>query len=552
MRHNAIALAAYCARTKLRDYRTGFDYDKSADAHELLHSEIIVPDNAPEWAVELATDREKFWNAVEAREDKSTRRKDAQCAREIDIAIPHQLSDDARTGVIRRFVQEQLVSKGLIADVSWHAPPEEGDHRNYHAHVMVTTRTLEPDGFGNKIRGWNEKEKLLIQWREAWAKTANAALEREGIDVRLDHRSYEDRGIDKEPGTHDGPIDTDRKRRQRARQKENEKLPPPEPEIRTRLYPTDEKHREMRVQSFLEAQDAIEDFKLLQKDVGFAGERQRDARRKLKKVEWQIEQEELRVQEHRARFEKAIEIAYQNPEEALGVWHGQIEKWQVPDQVDRGRWTLRGIGAAILVGLKLKEPDEQRTGAKSLGRLRGFNALGFKSPKRRQAEFATRQMRSLWQKVREANLRNEVLSGQRDAATQLLETAERNYTHKRKKLGGHKERTRTRNGLFARRSEALKNLQSSDIWESQLPEEQQQTLAREWEQIHQRKAERVAECESVSNPKNRQEFTDLWDEERAADEAAEAKKQAWWNDLEKRQKKEERERTKRERGRGRS
>ena len=104
-----------------------------------------------------------MWNAVEAAE----RRKDAQVAREVRVAIPRELSVDNRRALVRDYAQHAFVNRGMVADVTYHG----GQGENPHAHIMLTTRTLTPEGFGPKNREWNKKEHL-VSWRKDWADRA--------------------------------------------------------------------------------------------------------------------------------------------------------------------------------------------------------------------------------------------------------------------------------------------------------------------------------------------------------------------------------------------
>ena len=199
---SAVAAAAYRAASNLRDERTGQTCDYSRKAG-VTHSEVLTPSGTPEWM----HDRAQLWNAVEAVE----RRKDAQLAREIQLSLPHELTDDQRRDLVREFVQEQFIGKGMIADLAIHAPSAEGDQRNHHAHVMLTMRTLTGDGFGNKARDWNSPDQLQA-WREQWAHHQNRELERHGHPARVDHRSFEAQGVDREPTQHLGPVASDMER----------------------------------------------------------------------------------------------------------------------------------------------------------------------------------------------------------------------------------------------------------------------------------------------------------------------------------------------------
>lgn len=138
----------------------------------------------------------ELWNVVEAKE----RRKDAQLSREVEVALPVELSREQQRELLRGFVREEFVSRGMVADVCVH----RHDPGNPHAHVMLTMREIGADGFGNKERGWNDGE-LHGRWREGWAGHANERLREAGCSERVDHRSNKARGIHREPTRHDGP-----------------------------------------------------------------------------------------------------------------------------------------------------------------------------------------------------------------------------------------------------------------------------------------------------------------------------------------------------------
>lgn len=200
---SAVAAAAYRSGQSLADERTGLVHDYSK-RRGVAHTEIMAPDNAPDWM----RDRVQLWNAVEAVE----RRKDAQLSRELQLSLPHELTDEQRRELVRGFAREQFVNRGMIADIAIHRPDEKGDERNHHAHIMLTMRELTKDGFGNKARAWNDKA-LLETWREQWAVVQNRELERNGQTARVDHRSFEARGIDREPQSHLGPSANQMERR---------------------------------------------------------------------------------------------------------------------------------------------------------------------------------------------------------------------------------------------------------------------------------------------------------------------------------------------------
>lgn len=199
---SATGAAAYRAGIAITDERTGLTHDYRRRGG-VVHAEIVAPVKSPDWV----QDRVSLWNAVEQVE----RRKDAQLAREILMSLPHELNEDERRALAKSFVEKEFVSRGMVADIAIHAPDREGDNRNHHAHIMLTMRSITEAGFGKKDRSWNETS-LLEHWRERWAEEQNAALERSGHDVQVDHRSLEEQGINREPEPKLGPIATDMER----------------------------------------------------------------------------------------------------------------------------------------------------------------------------------------------------------------------------------------------------------------------------------------------------------------------------------------------------
>lgn len=178
---SSVAAAAYRTAGRLRDDRQGLEHDYSRKGG-VVHSEIMVPENAPDWM----RDRDQLWNAVEAVE----KRRDAQLAREIEVALPRELDRGERLELLRGFVQREFVDRGMIADVAVHEARARDGQSQPHAHVMLTMREPTGDGFGKKDRSWNAPD-LLVGWREAWARDANTALERAGRSERIDHRSLD-------------------------------------------------------------------------------------------------------------------------------------------------------------------------------------------------------------------------------------------------------------------------------------------------------------------------------------------------------------------------
>ena len=204
---SSTAAAAYRAGVEITDERTGeiHDYRRKAGVES---AELFLPDGAPEWA----TDRAKLWNTAE----QSEKRKNSTVAREFEVALPSELSADQRRKLAHDFARELVKRHGFAVDVAIHAPGKEGDTRNHHAHILCTTRKLTAEGFTEKTRELDDRAtgaQEVTHWREQWAGLTNAALERAGHAVRVDHRSLEMQGIDREPAIHLGPSATAIERR---------------------------------------------------------------------------------------------------------------------------------------------------------------------------------------------------------------------------------------------------------------------------------------------------------------------------------------------------
>ena len=191
---SSVGSAAYRSGEKIIDEKTGIPHDYTKKKG-VLHTEIITPDNVPDWA----KNRHQLWNAVEAVE----KRKDSQLAREIMVALPNELTKAQRLELVRNYISEQFTTKGMIADLAIHAPNRKGDNRNYHAHILLTMRKITAEGFGNKERAWNAKANIY-QWREQWQHHTNRILREAGLDCQIDGRSHAKKGLDKEPLLHLG------------------------------------------------------------------------------------------------------------------------------------------------------------------------------------------------------------------------------------------------------------------------------------------------------------------------------------------------------------
>lgn len=198
---SAIAAAAYRAGVRLVDEQNGrvADYRRRRGVE---HTEILLPEGAALWLA----DRQKLWCHATRMET----RVDAQLAREVLLALPHELTPDQRRKLVLDFAQEAFVRRGMVADVALHRPGTD-DPRNFHAHILLTLREAHARGLRRtKTRAFNSRE-LLGQWRSGWAHHVNRALERAGSSARVDHRTLLDQHIDaRRRGDHAGAIILDR------------------------------------------------------------------------------------------------------------------------------------------------------------------------------------------------------------------------------------------------------------------------------------------------------------------------------------------------------
>jgi hypothetical protein len=216
---SATAASAYRAAELVHDQTTGetFDYTRKRGVE---HAEIVLPAEAAKRDINWARDREALWNEAERAENRSNSR----VAREYEIALPHELTKAQRLELVRGFAAEIADRHGVAVDFAIHAPHREGDERNHHAHLLATTRVIEPGGLGEKSTiEWSDTNRRKAELeparkeieaiRERWAVLANEKLLEHGHEIRIDHRSLEAQGIEREPTTHLGPAVSGMERR---------------------------------------------------------------------------------------------------------------------------------------------------------------------------------------------------------------------------------------------------------------------------------------------------------------------------------------------------
>ena len=217
---SAVLSAAYrhCAKMSHEAEARTVDYSNKKN---LAHEEFLLPADAPKWALDMIADRsvagaaEAFWNEVEAFE----KRNDAQLAKEFIVALPVELTRDQNIALVQQFVSEQVLARGQVADWVFHNDPG-----NPHIHLMTTLRPLTQDGFGSKkvavigpdgnpvrtktgkiqYKLWSGEKAEFLEQRQRWLDLQNHHLAMAGLEIRVDGRSYAERGIDIEPTTHIG------------------------------------------------------------------------------------------------------------------------------------------------------------------------------------------------------------------------------------------------------------------------------------------------------------------------------------------------------------
>ncbi|MEH7838453.1 Ti-type conjugative transfer relaxase TraA [Rhizobium laguerreae] len=224
---NIVAAAAYRHRTRMMDEQAGTSFSYRRGASELVHEELALPDQAPNWlrsAVEgrsVAGASEALWNAVEAFEKLAN----ARLARELIIALPEELTRAENIALVREFVRDNFTSEAMVADWVYHDKDS-----NPHIHLLTTVRPLTEEGFGPKnapvlgengeplrffppgrpggrivYKSWGGDKETLQAWKVAWAETANRHLALAGHEIRLDGRSYAEQGLDGIAQRHLGP-----------------------------------------------------------------------------------------------------------------------------------------------------------------------------------------------------------------------------------------------------------------------------------------------------------------------------------------------------------
>jgi len=202
---SAVAAAAYRAGERIRDERTG-KLHNYARRDDIPHKEILLPAGLDSERISWVKNRAQLWNAAERAE----RQRNSRIAREFQLGLPHELSPEQRLNLARTFSQELCDRYRVVVDLAMHLPRPGSDPRNFHAHLMLTSREITANGFGGKAgldlqpgqmraRGLREGIAEIKLMRERWASLANEALRDANIDERVDHRTLAAQGIDRMP-----------------------------------------------------------------------------------------------------------------------------------------------------------------------------------------------------------------------------------------------------------------------------------------------------------------------------------------------------------------
>ena len=188
---SVVSVIAHRSASRLFDERYQLIRNYQKNHQYLSYSEILAPLGSPEWV----TDRSNLWNTIERME----KRKDAQLAREVMVALPIELSQEQQIELIKNFCKKSFISAGMIADANIHLD----NPNNPHAHILLTLREIGLNGFGKKVIDWN-KFKVIYKQRKDWEEETNEALSKAGFSQRVDCRSLKKRGIDLLPNIHLG------------------------------------------------------------------------------------------------------------------------------------------------------------------------------------------------------------------------------------------------------------------------------------------------------------------------------------------------------------
>jgi hypothetical protein len=191
---SAVAAAAYRSASRGTNDRDGVTHDYRRRAKGVVHSELLAPANAPDWAQQ----RDRLWNEAEAAEN----RRNSVTAREVIVSLPHELDDRQRADLVRGFAAGLVERYGVAVDMSIHRPDPKGDNRNHHAHLMMTSRRMTAEGLAAKTRELDDRKTGPLEIeaiRALWEREQNNALSKADVPERVTRKSLAEQGIDREP-----------------------------------------------------------------------------------------------------------------------------------------------------------------------------------------------------------------------------------------------------------------------------------------------------------------------------------------------------------------
>lgn len=218
---NIIKSASYRSGEQLYDEQNQTLTKQYSRKERVVHSEIVLPENAP---AEFS-DRATLWNSV----NKSEKRKDSQLAREIEFSIPRELPPAEQIKFCRDFIKRNFTAKGMIADFAIH-----NNEGNPHCHVLLTTREVNKDGFGKKNREWNDRA-YYETVRKDYEEAQNKVLEQVGSQERVSRLSYAEQGLNQKPTIHEGWRKDNKEKRKKINEEiraENREIKAIEQELR--------------------------------------------------------------------------------------------------------------------------------------------------------------------------------------------------------------------------------------------------------------------------------------------------------------------------------
>lgn len=468
---SAVGAAAYRAGEKIINERDGITHDYTRKGG-CEYSEIVLPENAPE----RLYNRSELWNEVE----RSEKRKDAQTAREIEVALPVELSLEEQAEMVREYAKSNFVEKGMCVDFAIH---DKGDG-NPHAHIMLTTREVSPDGFGKKEREWNDRQNVE-QWRENWADTYNHEMEKKSLPDRVDHRSLAAQGIERAPQIHLGAahkmeqrgVDTDRGSLNREVMKDNM-------EYQKGLDELQQEFEALREQAAADrlAEETQQTDKQHQQEQKQAEEEKEQAEKRR-----QQEEKENREQFHAAQERDRPEVGQAVPEQERGQRFDEEEtrSWQRGDGLQREDTNAAQYEA--LAGEPQPEPADRAgqrdpsappqqtepTTQQIADRLNEIN---------RQNQQLAIEARQLQEQLRQQQTENRQLDGARENAQQDRQRVE-NFDRQLEEL----KQQRGQLGIFAGKEKREIDSQIEKLQESR--EQAAQSFAQHREEYQQLKAQ---------------------------------------------------------------